>query len=256
MTHASLRRRTAGRLGTAVVGAALVAASVTGHAAAQSTAGSSGVPTGSDSTPEGHDATATHATTTHGNLTVTHEIVGPNLAALGETVHYRTTVSAAEGPARTVTRIAEEVDKLVCGTWNRPTSATVTYTDEAGHRVTDSVPGDRLVDQYGATTATGAWTVDAATAATVVFESSREFVDTRTLRFPSFSPIPGPGPGLTCGEPGNTASLNLPAALDIGVDGLGPLRWSPTGVTASCADECRSLRTAVYQAVVFPDSGS
>ncbi|MFE3290591.1 hypothetical protein [Rhodococcus sp. NPDC059234] len=218
------RRHTVARLAITTAAAALLAAGVTGIAAAQSADA-----VGSVAAP-GHDASATRATTTHDNLAVTHEVVGPNIGFVGDEIHYRTTISATNGPARQVTQIQQVNETLdVCGIrkWQRPVSGTVTYTNPTGERV--STP----TDPYRG--ASGSWTVDPTTGSTVVYDAVYE------LQNPNLGPAVGcgrtaaPEERSATGEPG----VNLNARLIVSADGVTTLDWSPTGVTVSCAAGCQ-----------------
>ncbi|SDD89828.1 hypothetical protein SAMN05444580_107185 [Rhodococcus tukisamuensis] len=210
MPHTSQRRRgTAARLATATAAAALIAASVTGIATAQS------ADTGSANTKR--------ATTTHDNLTVTHEVIGSNIGLEGDEIHYRTTISATDGPARQVTGIAEGlVDLVGCyATWTTAKSGTVTYTNNSGERVSESMPRNGY--SYPAV---GSWTVDPAAGTTVVYDTVREFNSTLG------------GFAVGCDWAGNASPSNIDAVLTVRVDGLDTLDWRPTGVTATCASSC------------------
>ncbi|MFI6428904.1 hypothetical protein [Rhodococcus oryzae] len=211
------------RLATATATAALLAAGVTGTATAQSADA-----VGSVATP-GHDASATHATTTHDNLAVTHEVVGPSIGFTGDEIHYRTTISAADGPARRVTEI-DQINEAadLCGIrrWQMPVSGTVTYTNPTGERVTDSASA------WGAA---GSWTVDPTAGSTVVYDTVYK------LQNPNLGPAVGCGrtaaPEARSGT--DAAGVNLDARLIVSADGLDTLDWSPTGVTVSCALGCQ-----------------
>ncbi|MGW6376882.1 hypothetical protein ACWFRB_12565 [Rhodococcus sp. NPDC055112] len=199
-------------LAAATATAALLAAGVTGIATAQS-ADAFG----------SHDASATRVTKTHDNLTVTHEIVGSNVGYLGDEVHYRTTVSATDGPARTITGIADSVsDFYGCSrSWTSAQSGAVTYTNAAGERVTDSMPYVR--PGYPAV---GSWTVDPAAGTTVVYDSVRLLQNARG------------GFAVGCDWYADSRPVNMPSALTVDIDGLDRLTWKPTGVVTSCAAEC------------------
>lgn len=221
MPHAT--RRIAARVATAAAAAAFLAAGATGIATAQSADA-----VGSAATP-GHDASATRATTTHDNLAVTHEVVGPNIGFTGDEIHYRTTISATNGPARLVTEIDQINETLdVCGIfrWQMPVSGTVTYTNPTGARVTDSASA------WGAA---GSWTVDPAAGSTVVYDTVYK------LQNPHLGPAVGCGrtaaPEARSGT--NASGVNLDARLIVSADGLDTLDWSPTGVTVSCALSCQ-----------------
>ncbi|SDD89897.1 hypothetical protein [Rhodococcus tukisamuensis] len=161
MPRSSVFRRTRGgrrglaRLVTVAATALLATGAVTGVAGA---AGSADLGSLSD------DSSRT-ATKVYDNITVTREIVDTNVGLPGDTFTYRTTISAVDGPARQVTRIEETPEGPAPRLRNcyHRTGATVTYTDATGSRVTDTVM--RVA-------ATGSWTVDAATGATVVYEST------------------------------------------------------------------------------------
>jgi hypothetical protein len=221
--HGSTRRAVA-RLVTAGAAVALLAASVTGVAAAQST----DLVFGSAAAVDGHDSAATQATTTFENLTVTHEIIGSNLGMLGDTIRYRTTISAADGPARQVNKIrwdAEQADCTGYHHWQLARSGTVTYINVSGERVTDATAGQ---------TALGSWTVDPANDSTVVLDLVVNFTS------------PTAGPAVGCGRAAaeqtsatDAYGFNLDTYLTVGVDGLDDFRWSPTGVTASCILGCQ-----------------
>ncbi|MFD1813409.1 hypothetical protein [Rhodococcus gannanensis] len=227
MTHISRRgsaRRAVARLVTAGAAVALLAASVTGVAAAQS----ADLVFGSAAAVQGHDSTATHATTTYENLTVTHEIIGNNLGMLGDTIRYRTTISATDGPARQINEIdwhAFQKDCTGYHHWQVVRSGTVTYTNDAGERVTEPSSGD----------ASGSWTVDPANDTTVVQDLVVELFD------------PNVGPAVGCGRAAAAQSFvatpangfNLGNSLTIGADGLDDFRWSPTGVTVTCVLDCQ-----------------
>ncbi|MFC9787746.1 hypothetical protein [Rhodococcus sp. NPDC127528] len=204
------RRRTLARLAVTTAATALLAAGVTGIATAQS------ADTGS--------ATTKRATTTHDNLTVTHEIIGSNIGLEGDEIHYRTTISAADGPARQVTGIEEFIsDRVGCfNTWTTAKSGTVTYTNDSGERVSESMPYVRG-HEYAAV---GSWTVDPAAGTTVAYDTVREF---RT----AFG-----GPAVGCDWEGHASPSNIDASLTVRVDGLAPLDWRPTGVTVTCAASC------------------
>ncbi|MFD4183897.1 hypothetical protein [Rhodococcus sp. NPDC058514] len=217
-------RRIAARVATAAAAAALLAAGVTGTATAQSAdaVGSAAAP--------GHDASATHATTTHDNLAVTHEAIGPNIGFAGDEIHYRTTISATNGPARQVTAIQqvnETADPCGIRKWQIPVSGTVTYTNPTGERVTDST------NLYGG--AAGSWTVDPTAGSTVVYDT------VYALQNPNLGPAVGCGrttDPVTRSDAG-AAGVNLDALLLVSADSLNTLTWSPTGVTVSCALGCR-----------------
>ncbi|MFD1813412.1 hypothetical protein [Rhodococcus gannanensis] len=225
MPHTSRRvRHTAARITTAAAAAALLAAGATGLATAQS----------SDAVAPGHDATATHSTTTHGNLTITHEVIGPNIGFYGDEIHYRTTISATEGPARQVTAINQLNENGGCTghDWTVPISGTVTYTNQAGARVTDSTS---LYDG-----AAGSWTVDRTTDSTVVYDTVYEFYNPSLGIGTGCGRMADPETRADTGEAGERG-LNLDAALRVEADGLDTLYWSPTGVTVSCALSCDFL---------------
>jgi hypothetical protein len=229
MTHT--RRRTVTRLATTTVAAAvLLAAGATGLATAQS----------SDAVAPGHDATATHSTTTHGNLTITHEVIGPNIGFFGDEIHYRTTISAAEGPARQVTAVNQVNENGGCTghDWTVPVSGTVTYTNQAGARVTDST------SLYEG--AAGSWTVDRTTGSTVVYDTVYELHNPSLGIGTGCGRMADPVTRADTGEAGEAGEadergLNLDAALRVEADGLDTLYWSPTGVTVSCALSCDFL---------------
>jgi hypothetical protein len=222
VAHTTLRRRgTLARLATTAAAAALLVAGVTGTAAAQS----ADLVFGSAAAIDGHDSTATSATTTYENLNVTHEIIGSNLGMLGDTIKYRTTISATDGPARKVNKInwyAEQADCTGYHRWQVVRSATVTYTNESGERVTEPTTGQ----------ASGSWTVDPASGATVV----------QDLVVQLTNPTTGPAVGCRAAAAQTSATdaygFNLDTYLNIGVDGLDEFRWIPTGVTASCVLGC------------------
>ncbi|MFC9787749.1 hypothetical protein [Rhodococcus sp. NPDC127528] len=235
MTDTPLRRfartrRTLARAATTATVAALMVVGLTGVAGAIGSADAVDAATGSAG-PAAHDPTATSATTTHGNLTVRHEIIGPNLGFAGETVHYRTTISAVEGPARQVTEISEYPEWYSCvdPSLNRQ-SSTVTYTGAAGARTTDTVPPNYP--------ARGSWTVDPASGTTVVYDSVYTYNDPRL------------GPAVGCrvadtAKPASAGSVNLTIGLRISVAGLDTLNWYPTGVTATCTLDCQSMPLAL-----------
>ncbi|MGW6376883.1 hypothetical protein ACWFRB_12570 [Rhodococcus sp. NPDC055112] len=232
MPHTT-RRRAFSRLAVTTASVALLAAGITCTAAAQSADA-----VGSAATP-GHDASATRATTTHHNLAVTHEVVGPNIGFEGDEMHYRTTISATDGPARQVTEI-DQINETAdaCGNrrWQWPVSGTVTYTNPTGERVTDSTSA------WGAA---GAWTVD--TGSTVVYDTVYK------LQNPKLGPAVGcgrttePEARSATGEPG----VNLDARLIVSADGLDALDWSPTGVTVSCALGCQVPSPAGSAELIF-----
>jgi hypothetical protein len=202
------RRGAAARIVTAAAAATLLAAGVTGTATAQSAG------TGSATSTE-------RATTTHDNLTVTHEIVGGNTGFLGDTIHVRTTVSATDGPARQITGIWESVrDTFDCyGHWTNKRSASMTYTNAAGERVTDAMPSS--------TPAAGSWRVDPVAGSTVVYDSVRTFAY-------------GPGGAQAgCSVGVTTVPIGMDTRVVVHSDGLDPLDWNPTGVTLTCALGCR-----------------
>ncbi|MFD4183898.1 hypothetical protein [Rhodococcus sp. NPDC058514] len=219
MPHTSQRRRgAAARLATATASTAaavaLMTMSVTGIATAQS------AETGSANTKR--------ATTTHDNLTVTHEIIGSNIGMVGDEIHYRTTVSATDGPARQVTGIEEFIWDLVgCySTWTTAKSGTVTYTNDSGKQVTEPMPIDnRYINGYQYP-AVGSWTVDPAAGTTVVYDTVRKFQTA------------GGGFAVGCDWAGDASPSNIDASLKVRVDGLDTLDWRPTGVTATCAFYC------------------
>ncbi|MGW6376881.1 hypothetical protein ACWFRB_12560 [Rhodococcus sp. NPDC055112] len=218
MPH-STGRRTVARLAAATAAAALLAAGVTGPATAQS-ADAFG----------SHDASATRATKTHDNLTITHEIVGSNVGYLGDEVHYRTTVSATDGPARTITGIEEGISDLVgcSNSWTLAKSGTVTYTNTSGAQVSESMPKvlANVMTRTYEYPAVGSWTVDPAAGTTVVYDSVRVLRNARG------------GFSMGCDWEGNASPSNMNAYLTVRADGLALLDWRPTGVTASCALAC------------------
>lgn len=165
------------------------------------------------------------ATITHGNTTITREIVGNNQGYAGDTVTYRTTISATEGPAREITRVSEGERYEVCQVQGLPT-ATITYTSGAGSRVTDTVEPAWPPTGSDGYTVVGSWPIDAATGATVVYESTYKWVD----------PAIGPTECSAFGGPSNPAVRDTPVRLDI--SGLDTLNWKPTGVEAACLDSC------------------
>ncbi|SDD89955.1 hypothetical protein [Rhodococcus tukisamuensis] len=210
------------RLAAAAATATVLLLTGTGVAGA---AGSADLLNGLGSTVNNPDLTAT-ATKAHGNLSVTREIIGKNTGHAGETLTYRTTVSAADGPARNVTRIKELIEKPHNGTYLTEVSGKLTYTDATGARVTDALRPS------GIGTVTGSWPVDAATGATVVHETTYQWND----------PNVGLGPKPPCsGEcpPVDPAALNSSVSVD--VTGLATLDWNPTGVLASCTFDCSNL---------------
>lgn len=225
MPHTSQRvRRTAARITTVAAATALLAAGITGIANAQSADA-----VGSVAAP-GHDSTATHATITHDNLTVTNEIIGGNIGFIGDEIHYRTTISATDGPSRQVTEILQIPERYdPCGfrKWLIPLSGAVTYTNQAGERVTESTP-----NVWGG--AVGSWAVDPAADSTVVYDTVYQLND------------PTKGPAIGCGRTTTQSafvtgpdSVNLESALRIDADGLDTLTWSPTGVTVTCVLNCQ-----------------
>lgn len=232
MTHSPRRLRgTTARIATTAAAAALLAAATTGVATAQSVIiPELFIPTVAGSVASGSaglDPTTQRATTTHDNLTITQETIGGNTGLWGDQIHLRTTISATDGPARQVTRIEGSVaDRSGCyHHWTDPKSGTVTYTNAAGERVTDSLPYADLADNY---TAVGSWTVDPAEGTTVVYDNVREF----TLE------VGGAG-GLACpGEPVVTKPYNMVTGLVVDVDGLDRLDWNPTGVELTCTANC------------------
>ncbi|MFC4602483.1 hypothetical protein [Rhodococcus kronopolitis] len=209
------RRHTVARLAVTAAATALLATGVTGIAAAQSAV-------------TGSAADTTRATTTHDNLTVTHEIIGNSTGYVGDEVHYRTTVSATDGPARQVTGIDESIWDLVgcTGTWMTAESGTVTYTNDSGERVTESMRYDDWGNDYPAV---GSWTVDPAAGTTVTYDTVHEFRNAREVG----------GVSIGCEWAGQAASpSNIKASLTVHSDGLEPLDWRPTGVTVTCALGC------------------
>lgn len=217
------RRRTVARLAVTAAATALLAAGVTGIAAAQSA-------------DAGSAADTTRATTTHDNLTVTHEIIGSDVGFIGDQVHYRTTVSATDGPARQVTGIDESIwDLKGCyNTWTTAKSGTVTYTNDSGERVTESMPYDD-----GEYPAAGSWTVDPAAGTTVMYDTVREFRNASG------------GFAVGCDWAGNASPSNIKASLWVQADGLEPLKWSPTGVTVTCALACQLPGSPAGSAELF-----
>lgn len=208
------------RLAAAAATAAVLLLTGTGVAGA---AGSADLLNGLGSTVNNPDLTTT-ATKAHGNLSVTREIVGKNTGHAGETLTFRTTVSAVDGPARTVTRIKELVEKPHTGTLLTEVSGKLTYTDATGARVTDDlVPS-------GIGTVTGSWPVDAATGATVVHETTYTWT----------TPQVGLGPTTPC--PGPCVDLEaVNSSVTVDATGLGTLDWNPTGVQAACILDCSGL---------------
>ncbi|MFC7447523.1 hypothetical protein [Rhodococcus daqingensis] len=211
-------------VGGFVTGTGSAVAADTGSAATGSTSsGSSGVdPTLSRS-----------ATITHGNLSITRAIVGNNVGVAGDTVTYRTTFSATDGPARQVTRIYEAVNT----SYGRPPmgfkEANVTYTDPSGSVVTEKVP-------YAPDGAVGAWPVDAATGTTVVYESTYRFKD--------------PSLGFAIGYDSYWPTENIDNWVSIDATGLDTLKWSPTGVTVTCLYGCSSYLSLPAMANNFGSS--
>ncbi|MFD1813411.1 hypothetical protein [Rhodococcus gannanensis] len=175
MPRVRRKARTFAALAAGVLAAAMSIMSITGTA------------TAADTGSVGGDRTEV---TTHGNLTITDAVVGPAVGFNGDTVTFRTTVSATEGTGE-VTSFFDQ--GLQPSTADHLTfrSGTVTYTDPTGQRVTiPAVHGGQDPNYTLSPLATllGPWQLNAATGATVVYESTFVFSNGRC-----FSCMFGPG---------------------------------------------------------------
>jgi hypothetical protein len=206
------RRRTPRAVAVTATTAALITSGFLTGAGNASAAGSADA--GSSYTDT---AVTRSATTTYANLSITREIIGNNVGVVGNTVRYRTTISAVDGPAREITAFRDRTtDREFARHPMLSRNATVTYTDPSGSVVTDEI---------GAY-ANGSWPVDAATGATVVYDATSEFKD------PAVGGSAWIGPTIP--------SENFDNWLVMDVTGLDTLRWMGSGVTATCLFGCAS----------------
>ena len=164
------RRRISVLAIAALIAGAFVAGTGTAAAVGSADLGSLGAGSGVG----GVDPTLGRSVTiTQDNLSITREVVGDNTGTVGDTITYRTTVAAVDGPAREITRISEDRAYVYAysevNTYMDFTSAEITHTTTSGDRVTDTVALTPMPDRD----AVGSWRVDAAN--TVVYESTYTF---------------------------------------------------------------------------------
>ncbi|TJZ81460.1 hypothetical protein FCG67_02215 [Rhodococcus oryzae] len=124
------------------------------------------------------------ATRTAENVSVTREVIGPNAGYAGDKITFKTTISAAAGPARQVTRIVDRAQLMSYV----PNTAKLTYTSADGTRTTEAVTptyvkatydGLNLTDQGGMEVSSAGWPISVDSGATVVFEITYQWIDFR-----------------------------------------------------------------------------